>query len=87
MATQPEGMPDQEIASQAARDCSWVSPLSDCCFGDEIRQGLILNFGGASAVEMPFAVSRLRHIMDGAKGRRSTGGKQQEPATDVQSAP
>lgn len=63
VVTLPAGLSDQEIATNAARENLWLWPLSKCYLGDDGRQGFILGFGSTSVTEIPYAVSRLRHLM------------------------
>ena len=56
---------DRVISERAARAGLWVMPLSPCYLGRQVRQGLVLGYGGTSVAEMPKAVRRLRQAMGG----------------------
>jgi GntR family transcriptional regulator / MocR family aminotransferase len=61
--TLPAGYRDRAIAARAARQKLWLWPLSPAYLGNAAQQGLILNFGGTTAEEIPEAVHHLRDVL------------------------
>jgi len=59
-----EGVSDREIAARAAHAGLWLVPLSTSYVGKRPRQGFILGFGSTSAREMPYAVRKLRAVIN-----------------------
>jgi GntR family transcriptional regulator/MocR family aminotransferase len=60
VVTFPPGCSDRAIAAIAARDKLWLWPLSAAYAGPNVRQGVILGFGGTKAADMSYQVKRLR---------------------------
>jgi len=65
----PRGYRDGVISAGAARQNLWLWPLSPSYHGAASRQGFILGFGGASVVEIPNAVRRLRAVLTSGRTR------------------
>jgi GntR family transcriptional regulator / MocR family aminotransferase len=59
------GIRDREVASRAAKERLWLTPLSPSYYGDKVRQGFILGFGSTPSEQIPRAVSRLRSLVSG----------------------
>jgi DNA-binding transcriptional MocR family regulator len=71
----PEGWRDREIAHRAAARGVSAAPLSESYVGADRRNGLILGYGGTTAVQIGEGVSRLRDVLhdyarDRPRGRR-----------------
>lgn len=58
----PNGIKDQEVAANAARERLWVQPLSPFYSGESRRQGLVLGFGSTPLEDIPKSVRRLKNI-------------------------
>jgi GntR family transcriptional regulator/MocR family aminotransferase len=61
--TLPKGVPDREIAAQAAKQNLWLLPLSSSYLGEASRRGFILGFGSTPVEEMAPAVRKLRKLL------------------------
>ena len=54
---------DRDVALAAHREGLGVLPLSECCLGRPLRNGLVLGYGGFPEEELARAVRRLRGII------------------------
>ncbi len=61
----PKPFSDIEIANRAARQNVWTWPLSPNYYGSEVRQGLLLGFGGVAKEDIPRGVRQLRRVIEG----------------------
>ncbi len=66
-----KGVPDTEIAQEAAKEKLWLAPLSPAYIGSRAQAGFILGFGGTPAEQMGRAVRHLKElILRHVEGRR-----------------
>jgi GntR family transcriptional regulator/MocR family aminotransferase len=63
----PAGLRDIENSERAGAEGLSALHLSSCYLGRRTRQGLLLGYGGTSAVDLPDAVARLRRVIEEAE--------------------